>query len=141
MALEERAALALEGCVIADVAVVRPSRPPSQQRQAPTSDASAAPEDQHEQEEVRFKSTAVSGQGAGAGLARQWMRGIPGVPYTDHMGFSSELAKFLRRDIVMLWQDQAQQRLRARVRVKTLAMWTDQGRLGQELCKVMLLYS
>ncbi|CAK0785256.1 hypothetical protein CVIRNUC_008462 [Coccomyxa viridis] len=51
MALEERAALALEGCVIADVAVVRPSRPPSQQRQAPTSDASAAPEDQHEQEE------------------------------------------------------------------------------------------
>lgn len=41
----------------------------------------------------------------------------------------------------MLWQDQAQQRLRARVRVKTLAMWTDQGRLGQELCKVMLMYS
>ena len=41
----------------------------------------------------------------------------------------------------MLWQEQAQQRLRARVRVKTLAMWTDQGRLGQELCKVMLLYS
>ena len=31
---------------------------------------------------------------------------------------------------------QAQDRLRARVRVKTLAMWTDQGRLGQELCKV-----
>ena len=31
---------------------------------------------------------------------------------------------------------QAQERLRARVRVKTLAMWTDQGRLGQELCKV-----
>ena len=33
-------------------------------------------------------------------------------------------------------QQGAPQRLRARVRVKTLAMWTDQGRLGQELCRV-----
>ena len=88
MALEERAALALEGCVIADVAVVRPSRPPPQQRQAPASDASAASEDQHEEEEVRFlKSTAVRGQPAGAGIARQRMQGSPGVPNTDHMGF------------------------------------------------------
>lgn len=37
-----------------------------------------------------------------------------------------------------LQAEEAQQRLRARVRVKTLAMWTDQGRLGQELCKVGL---
>ncbi len=37
-----------------------------------------------------------------------------------------------------LQAEDAQQRLRARVRVKTLAMWTDQGRLGQELCRVRL---
>ena len=90
MALEERAALALEGCVIADVAVVRPSRPPSQQRQAPTSDASAAPEDEPEQEEVRFKSTVMLEGPAGPGIASYCMQGSPGVPHTDHMGASPE---------------------------------------------------
>lgn len=60
MALEERAALALEGCVIADVAVVRPSRPSPQQQLAPIADASAAPEDQHEQEEVRLTTPLLS---------------------------------------------------------------------------------
>ena len=70
MALEERAVLALEGCVIADVAVVRPSRPSPQQQPAPASDASAAPEDQHEQEEVRCESAAQRGRPS-AGHATQ----------------------------------------------------------------------
>ena len=54
MALEERATISTEGCVIADVAIVRPSGPPSQQ-QASTSgqDGSAAPAEQQQEEWVR----------------------------------------------------------------------------------------
>ena len=54
MALEERATISTEGCVIADVAIVRPSGPPPQQ-QASTSgqDGSAAPAEQQQEEGVR----------------------------------------------------------------------------------------
>lgn len=88
MALEERTTISTEGCVIADVAVMRP----------PQTAAQAAPE----------------------GQASTSERGVP------------------RRGTVEAEIADVPQRLHARVRVKTLAMWTDQGRLGQELCRVGL---
>ncbi|CAL8471521.1 g11063 [Coccomyxa elongata] len=86
MALEERTTISTEGCVIADVAVMRP----------PQTAAQAA---------------AAEGQASTSG------RGVP------------------RRGTVEAEIADVPQRLHARVRVKTLAMWTDQGRLGQELCR------
>lgn len=76
MALEERTTISTEGCVIADVAILRPPMPPNQAQ------------------------ASTSGQQMEANQLAQ----LP--------------------------------RLRAHVRVKSLAMWTDQGRLGQELCRV-----
>lgn len=91
MALEERTTISTEGCVIADVAVMRP----------PQTAAQAA---------------AAEGQASTSG------RGVP------------------RKGTVEAEIADVPQRLHARVRVKTLAMWTDQGRLGQELCRVGLLF-
>jgi hypothetical protein len=82
MALEERTTIATEGCVIADVTILRPPMPPNQAQ------------------------ASTSGQVAGA-----------------RREASENLQELIPR-------------LRAHVRVKTLAMWTDQGRLGQELCRV-----
>lgn len=79
MALDERTTISTEGCVIADVAVMRPPQSPAQ--------------------------AAAQGQASTSGRRGAEAGDVP-------------------------------QRLHARVRVKTLAMWTDQGRLGQELCRV-----
>lgn len=87
MALDERTTISTEGCVIADVAVMRP----------PQSAAQAA----------------AQGQASTSGRVAPRKGAADGAEAGD-----------------------VPQRLHARVRVKTLAMWTDQGRLGQELCRV-----
>lgn len=57
MALEERTTISTEGCVIADVAIVRPPRVPApqQQQEAPGSDqeTSVAPAEAEQQEAVQ----------------------------------------------------------------------------------------
>jgi hypothetical protein len=91
MALEERTTIATEGCVIADVAVLRPPMPPIQVQ------------------------TSTSGRPAAA------TAGSTGPPDGQEAAGQGPPP-----------------RLRAHVRVKTLAMWSDQGRLGQELCRVRI---
>lgn len=100
MALEERTTIATEGCVIADVAVIRPPLTPAQAAaQAQASTSGRGPD----------AAAAAARRAARAAAAEAEALGQPPPPPP---------------------------RLQARVRVKTLAMWTDQGRLGQELCRV-----